>query len=44
MITRNVQFPDELYQKLRELAEKKGVSISAIIKIACDEYIKNQGK
>lgn len=44
MITRNIQFPDDLYNRLKQVAKEKGVTISAIIKIACDEYTKNQGK
>lgn len=44
MVTRNIQFPDDLYEKLKQLAKEKGLTISAIIKIACDEYSKSQGK
>ena len=44
MATRNIVFPDELYEMLKALAKEKGVSIAAIIKIACDEYVKKESK
>jgi len=44
MPTRNIAFPDELYRKLKEIAREKGVTTAAIIKIACDEYVKKEGK
>ena len=44
MATRTIVFPDELYGKLKEIAKGKGVTIAAIIKIACDEYAKREGK
>jgi predicted DNA-binding protein len=44
MVTRNIAFPDELYSRLKEIAKTKGVTIAAIIKIACDEYAKKEGK
>ena len=44
MVTRNMQFPDELYEKLKEIAAKHGLSVAAIIKIACNEYVERQGK
>ena len=44
MITRNLAFPEELYEKLKEIAKAKGQTIAAIIKIACDEYVKRESK
>jgi predicted DNA-binding protein len=44
IITRSIQIPDEMYAKLEEIAKEKGVSIAAIIKLACGEYIKQSGK
>lgn len=44
MVKRSVEFPEDLYKRLQEIAKEKGIAISAIIKIACDEYAKNQGK
>jgi len=44
LVSRNIQFPDDLYKRLQEIAKEKGVTISAIIKIACDEYLRSQGK
>ena len=44
MATRNIIFPDELYNKLKDIAKRKGLTVSAIIKIACDEYAKREEK
>jgi len=44
MATRNITFPDELYNKLKDIAKEKGLTVAAIIKIACDEYAKSEGK
>ena len=44
MVSRSIQIPDELYARLKAVAEEKGLTISAVIKIACDEYAKKQGK
>jgi len=41
---RNIKFPDELYERLKAIAKQKGLTVSAIIKIACDEYATKQGK
>jgi len=42
--TRNIEFPEGLYEKLKEVADDMGIAVSAVIKIACDEYVKNRGK
>ena len=44
MVSRNIQFPDVLYERLKAIAKEKGITISAIIKIACDDYAKKEGK
>ena len=44
MVSRNIRIPDELYARLKAVAEEKGIAVSAVIKIACDEYAKKQGK
>jgi len=44
MATRNIIFPDEMYEKLRKIAKEKGQTVSAVIKIACDEYVKREQK
>lgn len=44
MATRTIVLPDEMYSNLKELADKKGLSIAAIIKIACSEYIEKEAK
>jgi len=44
MATRNIVFPDELYEKLKVIAKEKGITVAAVIKIACAEYAKQEGK
>lgn len=39
---RSVDFSDSMMNKLKELADKKGVTVSAIIKIACSEFIERE--
>lgn len=36
---RSVSFPDEFYERLKMLADKKGISVASIIKMACKEYL-----
>jgi predicted DNA-binding protein len=43
-ITRNIVIPDEMYSKLEQISKEQGISIAAVIKIACSEYIKKLGK
>jgi len=33
-----------LYERLKVIAKEKGITVSAIIKIACDDYAKKEGK
>jgi len=44
MATRNIVFPDELYEKLKAIAKENGITVAAVIKIACAEYVKKEGK
>ena len=41
---RSINIPDKLYEKLRAMAERKGLTVSAIIKLACSEYIEKESK
>lgn len=41
---RSLYIPDTLYNKLQEIAEKKGITVSALIKIACSDYIEKEEK
>jgi len=43
-ITRTIIIPDEMYHKLESISEEQAISIAAVIKIACSEYIKKMGK
>ena len=43
-MVRSMNFPDALYKKLQETAEKKGITVSALIKLACSEYIEREEK
>ena len=42
MIKRSITFPDKMYNQLKQLSESNGIPIAAVIKIACDDYIKKQ--
>jgi hypothetical protein len=35
----NVTFPDLLYESLKTIAESKNISLAAVVKIACSDYI-----
>lgn len=39
---RSLDIPDKLYDKLKEKAEKKGITVAALIKLACSEWLENQ--
>lgn len=41
---RSIDFPDELYAKIQEMAKRKGISAAALIKLACSEYIEREEK
>jgi len=36
---RSVDFPDILLERMKKVAEEKGVTVSTIIKMACKEYL-----
>lgn len=40
--TRNMTFPDELYEKLKREAELKGLSVASLIKLACSQYLEGE--
>lgn len=40
---RSVNIPDKLYERLLAVAEKKGVTVSSVIKMACKEYCDREG-
>jgi len=43
-LKRSVDLPEKLNQRLKALAEKKGVTVSAVIKMACVEYLDKEEK
>ena len=38
-MVRSINFSDELYERLQKIAKDKEISISALIKMACKEYV-----
>ena len=43
-MVRSINIPDNLYKKLQEIAAKKNITVAALIKIACSEYVEKEGK
>lgn len=41
---RSLDIPDYLYESLQEMAKKKGITVAALIKLACSEYIEKENK
>ena len=41
---RSLDLSEELNARLKAMAEKKGVSVSAVIKMACMEYLDKEEK
>lgn len=41
---RSIDIPDTLYKQLKTLADEKFMSVAALIKLACVEYLENQKK
>lgn len=37
----NIKIPSELYNKLKEEAQKKNISLAALVRIICSEYFNN---
>jgi len=44
MVKRSIDFPNEFYERLQAQASKMGVTVSAVIKIACSEYLEKVQK
>lgn len=34
----NIKIPSELYERLKKEAEKKNISLAALVRIICSEY------
>lgn len=43
-IKRSVDFPEELLERIKKVAESKGVTPSTIIKMACKEFVDREEK
>jgi len=43
-MNRSINIPDKLYERLKATAEKKGITISALIKMACMELLDREEK
>ena len=41
---RSIDIPDRLYERLQDMAEKKGITVAALIKLACSEYLEKEEK
>jgi len=41
---RSLDIPDDLYKKLQDMAKKKSITVAALIKLACSEYIEKENK
>ncbi len=41
---RSIDIPDALYEKLKLMADKKGLTVASLIKLACSEYLENENK
>lgn len=41
---RSLNIPDKLYERLKAMAEKKGITVSALIKLICSEYLDREEK
>ena len=40
--TLNIKLSKELYSQLKELSKKKNISLAALVRIICTEYIENK--
>lgn len=40
----NIMIPPELYERLKAEADRKNISLAAVVRIACSEYLENQQK
>lgn len=41
---RSLDIPDDLYLKLQAMAKRKGITVAALIKLACSEYLEKENK
>jgi predicted DNA-binding protein len=39
-----MKMPSELYQQLQEEAKRKGLSVAALIRMVCSEYLESEKK
>lgn len=37
----NIKIPTELYQKLKNEAQKKNISLAALVRMICSDYFNN---
>lgn len=37
----NIKIPTELYQKLKDEAQKKNISLAALVRMICSDYFDN---
>jgi len=42
MIRTQIYFPEDLHKKLKRLADKQGVSLAEVLRVAAQELIENQ--
>jgi predicted DNA-binding protein len=42
VVKTSIVFPDQMYEKMKELADERGIPISSIVKTACSEYVKKE--
>ena len=40
----NIKIPQELYDKLKQEAEKKNISLASLVRMICSEYFEKQSK
>lgn len=38
----NIKIPQELYDKLKQEAEKKHISLASLVRLICSEYFEKQ--
>jgi len=43
-LKRSIDFPDELYERLKDMAVRKGITVAALIKLACSEYLERENQ
>ena len=43
-MTRGIKFPDDMDEKLKQLAAQKGLTFASLVKLACAEFIERETK